>query len=77
MALPVLVAIDMGGNEIQNVRLQSLAVDPSPLEAQIYYNSSAHEVRFYNGSAWISVPGTGGGTGQNNYGIAILAGASV
>jgi hypothetical protein len=60
--LPILVHLDLGLNEIQNVLLQQLAADPSPLEARIYYNTVAHEVRFYNGSAWISVPGSGGGT---------------
>src|SRR5215467_3925971 len=62
MAMPVLVNVDMGNNQILNLVLQILASDPSPFEAQIYYNSTAHEVRYYNGTAWIPVPGTGGGT---------------
>lgn len=61
MAFAILVPVDHGNNEIRNVLLQSLASDPSPLEAKIYYNSTAHEVRFYNGTSWISVPGVGGG----------------
>src|SRR5580765_403016 len=61
MALPILVSIDMGNNEIQNVRLQQLAADPSPLEALVYYNTVAHEVRYYNGTVWVSL--TAAGTG--------------
>src|SRR3954453_8506137 len=61
MAFSVLVPIDLGNNEIRNVLLQSLASDPSPLEAKIYYNTVSHEIRFYNGTGWISVPGVGGG----------------
>lgn len=61
MALPVLVSINMGLNEIQNVLLQSLAADPSPQEAQIYYNSVSKVIKFHNGTTWLSLT-SGGGT---------------
>jgi hypothetical protein len=53
VALQIRVPIDLGLNEIRNVLLQVLAADPSPTEAQIYYNSVSHEVRYYNGTAWV------------------------
>lgn len=60
MAQLFLVPIDMGNNEIRNVLLQALASDPSPLEALIYYNTTAHEVRYYNGTIWVSLIAGGG-----------------
>ena len=47
--------VDLNGNEIRNVRLQALAADPSPTEARIYYNTVEHEVRVYNGTAWVQM----------------------
>jgi hypothetical protein len=60
MAQLFLVPIDLGNNEIRNVLLQQLASDPSPLEALIYYNTTSHEVRYYNGTAWVSLTAGGG-----------------
>lgn len=61
MALPSLIGLDLGLNEIQNVKLQSLASDPSPIEAQIYYNSVSKVITYYNGTSWI-------GLGSSSYG---------
>lgn len=62
MALSIPANIDLSLNEIQNVKLQSLASDPSDLTARIYYNTTSNAIRYYNGSAWVSlgVAGSGG-----------------
>lgn len=63
MATSVQTSLDLSHLELLNLRLQNLGADPSsPAEGWVYYNSVAHEIRFWNNSAWISVPGTGGGT---------------
>lgn len=60
MSQKVLVNLDLGGNQILNVLLQVLASDPSsPIEGRIYYNSTSHAPRYYDGSAWIEL-GPGG-----------------
>lgn len=53
MAQTVLVNLDLGRNEIQNVRLQALALAPaSPVEALIYYDTTLDKVGVYTGTAW-------------------------
>jgi hypothetical protein len=63
--------LDLASNQILNVLLQVLASDPSPVEAKIYYNSTAKEIRYYNGTAWTALgpagaggPPTGGASGD-------------
>lgn len=54
-----LTNIDMNKNEIQNVRLQSLASPPAgPVEGQVYYDTTLKVNRVYNGTKW-TVPGEG------------------
>lgn len=55
--------IDLHSSEIQNVRLQRLSSDPTGGQALIYYNTSSEVIRYYNGSAWITL-GTGTGSGD-------------
>jgi len=50
----VLVPLDMNKNEIRNALIHVLAADPSsPVEGQIYYNSTDDTLRFYTGTQWI------------------------
>ena len=55
MAKKFLTPIDMGGLEIQNMKLQALSSDPTPSEALIYWNSTSKVVRYYDGTAWQTV----------------------
>ena len=64
----VLVHLDLGGNEIQNVLAQKLATAPgNPSAGQFYYNTTDNLLYVYNGSAWLNAMSQGkiytGGTG--------------
>lgn len=42
---------DLNGNEILNFRVQLIAGDPgSPAEARVWYDSTAHSLKYYNGT---------------------------
>src|SRR4051794_14889154 len=46
--------IDLGKLELLNAAVQVLGTDPSsPVEGQVYYNSTSKKLRQYNGTAWI------------------------
>lgn len=63
MAIPYLNSIDLNGNEIQNVLIHKLAAAPaSPVEGQIYHNTTDHKAYMYSGSAWVDI--TSAGTGD-------------
>jgi hypothetical protein len=64
MSKPYLTSINLNKNEIQNVRLQNLASDPSsPVLGQFYFNTTDNAIKYYDGSTWQEV-GTGTGTGN-------------
>ena len=51
-----LTNIDLVGNQLLNVLMQSLASAPSsPAAGRFYYDSSINKARYYNGSAWIDL----------------------
>ena len=60
MALQYLTDINLNKNELQNAVIQNLATAPgTPVEGQIYYDSTVgdKQLYFYNGSTWIPVSG--------------------
>ena len=75
MAILYLSPINLGKLELQNARIHNLATAPgSPVAGQIYYDTAANTMYFWNGSAWVDIKGdiqqvvagsglTGGGTG--------------
>ena len=74
MALNFLTGLDVKGNinlnqkELQNAVIQNLGTAPgSPVEGQIYYDSTTGDKKlyFYNGSAWVGLPD--GNTTANDF----------
>ena len=58
MAINYLNSIDLNKNELQNGVIHVLATAPSsPVEGQIYYNSTDSRLYFYDGTNWIDASG--------------------
>lgn len=58
MAIKYLNNIDLNKNELQNAVVQVLASAPSsPVEGQVYYDSTDDVVKYYDGAAWQSMGG--------------------
>tara|TARA_R110000803_G_scaffold198469_2_gene262218 strand:+ start:789 stop:2117 length:1329 start_codon:yes stop_codon:yes gene_type:complete len=62
MAIPFLNNIDLSNNELQNAKLHVTGTAPAAEAAQIYYNSGTNIAQYYNGTAWVELVASTGGT---------------
>jgi hypothetical protein len=66
MAKTYLTSVNLNKNELQNAVIQPLASAPSsPVEGQIYYNTTDDTVYVWANAAWLDM-GVQGGTGATN-----------
>lgn len=66
MSRKYLTHIDLTKNELQNAVIQNLSSAPgSPVEGQVYYDTTAHALYIRNNSAWVQL-GAGSGDASTN-----------
>ena len=64
--LDMLASIDLNQNQLVNARIENLATSSEPaandsVSGQIYYNTSNNVLKFFNGTAWVTLAASGGG----------------
>jgi len=65
MAIKFLDNISLEEGQLLNASLQQLATDPTGFTGQIIYNTTTNSLKYYNGSAWINLDGSGDISGVN------------
>lgn len=47
--------LDLNTNQLQNAVIQPLGADPSNVEGRFYYNNVGKTLKYYNGTAWVTL----------------------
>jgi hypothetical protein len=69
------VAVDLQKNELQNARVQNLAGAPSaPVAGQIYYDTTASVLYWYDGTVWVPAKDADGGSSPTGAAGGVLSG---
>ncbi len=59
MARLFVTGINLNKNELQNAVIQNLSSAPStPVAGQVYFNTTANVLYFYNGTEWVPASGS-------------------
>ena len=59
MAIKFLDDITLESNEIQDVAVENVSSDPAGFAGRIIYNTTTTTLKYYNGTVWVSLDGTG------------------
>ncbi|MEO1035213.1 MAG: hypothetical protein AAFX44_06590 [Pseudomonadota bacterium] len=62
MATKVATQFNLLLNPLLQLVLEPLAADPSATLGRVYWNTTADEARIYDGSSWVSLTASGGGS---------------
>ena len=63
MAIKYYSSIDLNQNELQKAVIENTTEPGSPVEGQIYYDTTADTIYFRNASAWVDIGSSGDITG--------------
>ena len=77
MAIKFLDDITLESNEIQDVAVENVSVDPTGFAGRIIYNTTTTTLKYYNGTAWVSLDGTGNVDSVTGSGGLLNAGTAV
>ena len=59
MAIRYLDNLNLEENQLLNASLQQVASDPTGFAGQIIFNTTSNTFKYYSGSAWIELDGSG------------------
>ena len=59
MAIRFLDNLNLEENQLLNASLQQVASDPTGFAGQIIFNTTSKTFKYYSGSAWIELDGSG------------------
>jgi hypothetical protein len=77
MAIKFLDDITLESNEIQDVAVENVSSDPTGFAGRIIYNTTSTTLKYYNGTAWVSLDGTGNVDSVTGSGGLLNAGTTV
>ena len=77
MAIKFLDDITLESNQIQDVAVENVSSDPTGFAGRIIYNTVTTTLKYYNGTAWVSLDGTGNVDSVTGSGGLLNAGTAV